>query len=244
VGTRYERWLLARGAVFSPSAEAIVALVGKLRKDGWVPDGPAHAVRTVDNTFGDDAKARRAGSTEALPAVLTREWLDAPAREELRIVWPVEGSAAKYPLTRRPAGEARHTFELHRCSEYVYPLAESIDALPTECPCGEDLGFQWDEDEVVPAFRSSGGIFAECEACGRTFDPGKRSAAIRNPFGGAPEQVFGGAAYRFALKVDCGESFVADGSLAFARELVALVDGEFGRDFFEVGSLYEGHAPA
>ena len=91
---------------------------------------------------------------------------------------------------------------------------------------------------MVPAFRSSGGIFAECEACSRTFDPGKRSAAITNPFGGGPQQVLGGAAYRFALKVDCGESFVADPSLSFARELVALVEGEFGRDFFEVGSLY------
>jgi hypothetical protein len=198
----------------------------------------AHAVRTVDNTFGDDERAKLSASTEILPRVLTAAWLDDPAREELRLVWPVEGDAARYPLTMRPPGEVEYAIEIHRSAEYVYPLAETIDPLPTECPCGEDVGFQWDEEEVVPAFRSSGGIFAECDACSRTFDPSKRSAAITNPFGGESEQVMGGAAYRFALKVDCGKCFVQNASLAFARELVALVENEFGRDFFEVGATY------
>jgi hypothetical protein len=238
MGVEYERYLIAKGAAFSPSAAAVATLLEKLRKERWIPEAPGHAVRTVDNDFGDDVAKKRAASTEGQPRVVTAAWLDDPSREELRLVWPVEGDAAKYPLTMRPDGKVSYAIELHRSAEYVYPLAETIDPLPTACACGEDLGFQWDEDEVVPAFDASGGIFAECEACSRTFDPGKRAAAIRNPFDGESNQVMGGAAYRFAIKVACGKCFVGDAALAFQRELVALVEGEFGRDFFEVGALY------
>src|SRR5271170_4842768 len=153
MGVEYERFLLAKGAVFSPSAAAVATLVDKLRKEKWIPEAPGHAVRTVDNDFGDDTAKKRAASTEAQPRVITAAWLDDPSREELRLVWPVEGDAAvKYPLSMRPDGKVSYAIELHRSAEYVYPLSETIDPLPTTCACGDDLGFQWDEDEVVPAF--------------------------------------------------------------------------------------------
>lgn len=146
-------------------------------------------------------------------------------------------SAAKYPLTRAPDAPA-YALEIHRAPDYVYPVSDTIEPLDTACPCGDDLAFEWDDEEVVPAFRASTGIYAECEACSRTYDPSKRSAKITNPFDGKSEDVRGGAAYRFALKVDCGKSFVADPQLAFAPDLVALVEDEFGRAFYEVGSKY------
>ena len=62
---------------------------------------------------------------------------------------------------------------------------------------------------------------------------GLRVADVR-----AEEDVRGGAAYRFAIKIDCKESFVEDPALAFAPSLVALVEEEFGRSFFQFGSLY------
>jgi hypothetical protein len=73
MGIDYERWLIARGNVFSPGAEAIVKLVAQLRNEKWIVDpgsadlakfelrGPreqrgqktgAYAVRRIDNTFG------------------------------------------------------------------------------------------------------------------------------------------------------------------------------------------------
>ena len=55
---------------------------------------------------------------------------------------------------------------------------------------------------------------------------------------GTSEIVPGGVAYRFALKVDCGKSFVADAKLTFAKDLVALFEEEFGRTFYEVGAKY------
>jgi len=217
MGAGYERYLVAKGNAFSPSAAAVAKLVERLRKEKWIAGG-GEAITTVENSFGDDLRAKLAASTAALPASVTAEWLDEPDREELRLVWRVEASGAlapKYPLTRRPDGVVSYAFELHRAHDYVYPICETIEPIPTACLCGEDLGFHWDEDEVVPAFGASSGIFAECEACSRTFDPTKGAAVL-----------------------DCGKCFVADPGLAFAPELVSLVEDEFGREFFEVGALY------
>ena len=182
-----------------------------------------------------------AASSEPQPLVMTTEWLDDPEREEVRLVWPVqadEPTPVRYPLSRKPDGKVTYALELHRCHEYVYPLSETIDVVPTLCACGDDLAFHWDEEEVVPAFAPSAGIFHECEACSRTFDPSMGVAQLTNPFDGSTEEVRGGAAYRFALKVDCGKCFARDAMLAFAPELVALVEDEFGREMREVGSLY------
>jgi hypothetical protein len=256
----YERWLIAKGNSFSPGAAAVVKLVERLRKERWLAEpsalalfrwkGPraerakvtgGYAVTTIENTFGSDAVGRLAASTAPLPAALTPAWLDDADREELRLVWPFDGPAplpVRYPLTRAPEGDVSYSLELHRSLEYVYPSADTIDAVSTTCTCGEDLAFEWDDEELVPAFAGSTGIFAECEECSRTFDPSKGHATITNPFDGTSAQVAGGAAYRFALKVDCGKCFVADPKLAFAPDLVALVVSEFGRPFYEVGARF------
>lgn len=262
---KYERWLIARGNVFAPSSAAVAKLIEKLRVEKWILDpkntsdlaklrfhgkqeemarrSGAYAVKTVENTFDDDADAKLEASTEALPAAITAELLDDPDREELRLVWPVDvepgtSPPVNYPLTLTPESNVRWSLEIHRALEYVYPVSDSIKPLPSECKCGEDLSFEWDEDEVVPAFRAATGIFAECDECSRTFDPAKEVATIKNPFDGSKEKMPGGAAYRFAIKVDCGDSFVADAKLAFAPALVELVEKEFGRSFYQVGSLY------
>lgn len=262
MGVEYERWLIAKGNVFLPSAASVAKLVERLREEKWIADPKSaefaklrfdgrrdayakttggYAVRTVENRFGKDVAKQLAASTEAQPAPMTADWLDDPEREELRLVWPVTGADAipvKYPLTHRPEGDVYWSLELHRAPEYICPISETIGSISTTCACGEDLDFEWDEEEVVPAFRASTGIFAECDECSRTFDPAKSSAKVENPFDGTSERLPGGATHRFALKVDCGKCFVADGKLAFAPELVALVEKEFGRSFYEVGALY------
>jgi hypothetical protein len=267
MGVAYERYLIAKGNAFSPSAVAVAKLVERLRKEQWIADPKApeysklrfsgarlerasktggYAVTTVDNDFGDDLGAKLGASTEPLPLVITAEWLDDSDREELRLVWPVEASDSplKYPLSRRPGGAVAYALELHRAHDYVYPIREGIAPIPTKCLCGEDLGFHWDEDEVVPTFGASSGIFAECEACSRTFDPSKGMASLVNPLDATRSDVRGGAAYRFALKVDCGKAFVKDAQLVFAPELVALLEEEFGREFYEVGATVQDSAMA
>ena len=258
MGAHYERWLITKGNVFSPAAASIAKLVDRLRKEKWVidPQSPdlaklrfegareqrakttgGYAVKTVENRFGGDVAATLAATTDELPAALTAACIDDPGREELRLVWPVRGDAplpVKYPLSRVPEGAVSYALEIHRADEYVYPTSDSIGAVPCTCKCGEDLAFEWDEDELVPAFAASSGIFTECEECSNTFDPSKGSATITRPFDHKSEEVRGGAAYRFALKIDCGACFVADPALAFAPELVALLEAEFGRTFYEV----------
>jgi hypothetical protein len=254
----YERWLIAKGNFYAPSSATVVKLVEALRKEKWIVD-PASpdigklrfegnkrkemakasggiAVKTVDNTFGKDKAARIAATTDAQPAPMTVEWLDDPTREEMRLVWPVDAESPlpiRYPLTHAPSGRITYMLELHRALEYVYPVSDDIGVISTVCKCGEDLAFEWDADEVVPAFRESTGIFAECDDCSNTFDPAKKTAVIKNPFDGSKEELQGGAAYRFALKIDCGECFVEEPKLAFAPELVALVEKECGRTFYE-----------
>jgi hypothetical protein len=253
----YERWLVARGNVFLPSTAAVAKLVERLRAESWIVDPASpdlarlrfrgkreelakatggYAVKTVENAFGADAAAKLAASTESQPRAVTADWLADDEREEVRLVWPVDAEdplPVKYPLSRRPDGNVVWALELHRAPEYVYPVASGIGSLPTECRCSEDLSFEWDEEEVVAAFDRATGIFAECDECSRTFDPSKGSATIVNPLDGAKETVPGGGAYRFALKVDCGEHYVKDAGLTFAPELVALVEKEFGRSFYE-----------
>jgi hypothetical protein len=262
--SEYERWLIARGNVFSPSAEAIAKLVDKLRAEKWIvdPASPelaslefkgarealgqktgAYAIKRIDNTFGDDRDALRAkiaASTESVPAALDKAWLSDPARENLNLVWWVSAAAPtlKYPLTRRPDGPVSYRFEIHRAHDFVYPISDSIDALDTECRCGNDLAFDWDDDEVVNPFGATSGIYTECDECSRTFDPAQITATITNPFDEKESEVRGGAAYRFAIKIDCRDKFVKDPALAFAPELVALLEKEFNRSFYEVGSVY------
>lgn len=226
---RYGRWLVAKGNVFAPGSVAIVKLVERLQKEGFLGTN-GYAVKTVDAP-GD--------GKEPLPAAITKEWLDGPGKDELRLVWTAEGDAKlEYPLSMKPSGSAPWQIEIHRATEYVYPTADNIEPLDAECACGEDLTFEWDPDEVTSAFPASTGIFAECEECSRTFDPSKETATITNPFDDGEEDVPGGAAYRFAIKVDCGTSYAADAKLAFSPKLVALVEEEFGRGFYELGALY------
>jgi len=264
MGVEYERWLIAKGNVFSPSAESIVKLVAKLRAEGWLarPGSPelgnlqfrgrreqlghetgAFAIKRVENTFGDTRDslfAKIAASTESVPAAIDPDWLEDPSREDLNLVWLIsaESTTLKYPLTRRPDGPVHYRFEIHRAADFVYPISETIDPLPTECRCGNDLAFEWDTAEYVNPFGATSGIVTACADCSCTFDPAKGTATVKNPFDDSEDDVPGGAAYRFAIKIDCGKSFVGGADLAFAPGLVELVSAEFGRSFYEIGSVY------
>lgn len=261
----YQRWLIARGNVFLPSAAAVAKLVEELRAAHFIIDpasasdlaklrfetSPAgarakqtggYAVKTIENTFDGDESAALTASIESLPAVVSAEWLDDPDREEIRLVWPVDAPRAdvpvQYPLSIQPEGDrSRWALEVHRAPEYVIPTASTIGALPTACRCGEELDFEWDEEEVVPAFHPATGVFAECDECSRTFDPSKGTSKITNPFDGSKEDVAGGAAYRFAIKIDCSDAYVKDPKLSFNPALVAIVEKVFGRQFYEVGAV-------
>ena len=244
MGVEYERWLLAKGAVFSPSAAAVATLVEKLRKERWIPEAAgarrAHRGQRLRQRRREEARGEHRGAAEGPHRA--RGWTIprarscascGPSRATRREV-PAHAAPGRRGLPTPSSSTARPS-TCTRSSETIESAADDVRrAARTSASSGT-------RTRSCPRSAPRGGIFAECEACSRTFDPGKRAAAITNPFDGESEQVMGGAAYRFALKVDCGKCFVGDAALAFQRELVALVEGEFGRDFFEVGiALLEG----
>lgn len=247
----YERWLIARGNVFSPSGAAVAKLVDSLREEGWILR-PAAPELTRLALRGREEKARRSGGfalspgspedgplAEALPLELDGAWLDDEGREDIRLVWPVRTSEpcpVKAPLSPMPDGAVDFTLEVHRASDFITPTAPSIGALPCACACGEELSYEWDPDEVVSPFGDATGIFTECEECSRTFDPAKRTARIEDPLGGSAEDVPGGAAYRFAVVVTTTR-VPSDARVTFSPALVALLEKQFGRSFYEVAAV-------
>ena len=210
----YERWLIARGNVFAPSWDTLIAFVDKMKTENWL-SGKGTAFTTVEKGETNSAP---------VPEKIERPWLDDEGREELRLVWKV---GEKSPLN----GVTAKTIEIQRAPDFVYPARKNIGTLVAQCRCKEDLAFEWDEDELTPTFAGSTGIYTECEACSRTFDPAQGTATISDPVTKARDDVPGGAAYRFALKVE------SDDAAAFAPELVAFMEKEFGRSFYEFGAV-------
>ena len=263
MGTEYRRWLIPKGNVFCPSGAGIAKLVDKLRKEKWIVD-PASAsfqklrfesAPLAAKTGGfskraiDVSEPRNASAGWApTPYPLAAEWIDHPDRADLVLRWPVRpkdgwqwGPASlHHPLTGMEDAPLPHSYvlEIHRGEDFIYPLSECIDPIDTECACGEDLAFEWDESEIQSPFGGASGIFTECSECSRTFDPAHAFADVTCPFTHKTTSVRGGAAYRFALVVDCGESFAKGGaSPAFHPDLKALCEAEFGRDFYEIGAV-------
>ena len=263
MGTEYRRWLIPKGNVFCPSGAGIAKLVLKLRAEKWIVD-PASASFSMLRFDGAPLAAKSGGfSKRAIDVATPRnaaagwaptphphaaEWIDHPDRADLTLRWPVhpkEGwqwgpTSVHHPLTPMEGAPAPHAYdlEIHRGEDFIYPLSECIDAIDTTCTCGEDLAFEWDDDEIHSPFGGATGIFTECSECSRTFDPARALADMTDPLTGKKTSVRGGAAYRFALVVDCGKHFPPDGPMpAFHPELKALVETEFGRDFYEIGAI-------
>jgi hypothetical protein len=210
MGREYKRWLIAKGNVFNPSGAAIAKLVAKLVKDQWI------------------AEPATSGAGTKVPSPLEAAWIDNPNRSDLVLRW----TALRSPLAEGKVAE----LQIHRGEDFIYPDYEPIGALESDCACGEDLAFTWDEDELPSPFGSATGIFTECSECSRTFDPAKFEATVTDVRTGQKTKVRGGAAHRFAIVV---AGPLADGAVpsAFDADFIALCEAEFGRNFYEIGAV-------
>lgn len=211
MGREYKRWLIAKGNVFNPSGAAIAKLVERLVKEKWI-SSPASGAKW-----------------NKIPFPLEAAWLDDPNRSDLVLRW----TPARSPLAE--AGSVLD-LQIHRGEDFICPDYEQIGALESDCACGEDLAFTWDEDELPSPFGSATGIFTECSECSRTFDPAKFEATVTDVRTGQKTSVRGGAAHRFAIVV---AGPLAEGALpsAFDADFVALCEAEFGRNFYEIGAV-------
>jgi hypothetical protein len=151
----------------------------------------------------------------------------------VRLVWPVPSlalSGLRYPIRPRPYEERQaervyYQLELHWCDDFVYHTSELIDpfAESPACECGEALEYDAIAEHDDPPFFDAA-IRRTCPRCGSPFRPDALACTIRNAFTSDEREVRGGAAYRFALLVDCGKWIpdAPDGWTRLEEDLVNL----------------------
>lgn len=204
----------------------------------------------------------------AIPFPLTPSWLEQRLGGNLVLVWPVEtfpDSGVRYPL--RPcelkADLIYYELQIHLCPDFVYHLSELIQPFraasgasqghgnkasvaggsygesgqEVRCNCGQVLEYAPEPDhDVFYAFR----IHSTCPRCGRPFDPGDLSAAVRDGWTGEViGEVPGGATYRFAIVVDCGKCLPAwNKRIEVEPDFLAVCRNRLGCDLYQLTDLY------
>jgi hypothetical protein len=200
-----------------------------------------HYVMPKDRGFAPT----RAQLNELIEALRAERWAHGQPQEEsaggdIQIVLPVErwgGSGLRYPFASRraPDPEAYYEIQIHLAAQYVHHASEIIDPLAaTSCACGGHLEFEPLED-LFYASR----LHLACPGCGEPFDPSALATTIRDPWTGEESTLLGGAAYRFALVIDCGKSLPeADGAFRLEPALPQLLSARLGRQFVDTRDLY------
>ena len=228
----YERCLLPKGSVFSPSAAAVAKLVdAAAARTGGSRTTGGHAVTTVENEFGDDAprSSRRAASPCRRRS--PPQWLDDPDREELRLVWRVERrgrAVAEVPALAQARGRRSPTRP--RAAPRVrlrLPGPQTIGRVPTTCACGEDLAFELGRGRGRPGVRRVDGHLRRV----RGVQPHLRSRPrappiVTNPFDGTKTSRCAAAPPTASpSRWTAASASSPTPALAFAPELVAARGG-------------------
>jgi hypothetical protein len=246
MGVEYRCYLIPRPNTFRPSPDAALALVAALSDDGWVlgPHHPALAqLPFAQSVLYKPAKehgyfARTVGSRESFAAPLP-DLLDNFADRDLMVVWPVESllaSGLHYPLEPLPfddpadAADCYYQVQFHFGHDFIYHMSEVIDPFepPPTCLCGHALEYQPESPDPFYTTR----LAARCPRCGSAFGPTQLVATGRDGWTGAPQRIQGGAAYRFALVIDCGKFFGRRHRIH--RRLKNLVEQVLGIQTYEV----------
>jgi hypothetical protein len=146
---------------------------------------------------------------------------------ELR--YPFVGALDDYP-------HRYYDVEVVERDDLVYYTGQCIDPFDdTTCECGADLE-HYDEQATswIDLF-----LRATCPECGRAVDPSAWPAIVRDGMTGEEREVPGGAAFRFALVIDCGKSLPSQsGPVALDPELLAACRRALGTELYEVSDYY------
>ncbi|QEL14164.1 hypothetical protein [Limnoglobus roseus] len=252
MGVEHRCYLIPKPGTFRPRPDTALALVAALRDDGWVlaPDHAALAkLSFASSTLYKRARrhgyfTRTVGQRASFTAPLA-ELLANFAERDLMVVWPVESlgvSGLRYPLEPLPfddpadAAECYYEFQLHFGRDLIYHTSEGIDPFepPPTCDRGHPVTFE-PESDFDPFFASR--LAARCPKCGSEFDPSQLVATGRDGWTGGRREVQGGAAYRFAIVIDCGK-FFGPRPLRFHPRLRRLVEQVLGVETYEVPDFY------
>jgi hypothetical protein len=143
-----------------------------------------------------------------------------------------EEAGIPYPFTFGADDTTYHDLVIHLAHDFVHHSSEMIDPIDTRCACGQDLGYDRDG-----AIRYDPRIYAMCPWCGQAFDATRRTT-YRDGWTGAHGTILG-AAYRFAVIVDCGKGWPHERHpIAVAPRFLTLVEESFGERFDDFGDFY------
>jgi hypothetical protein len=252
VGVEYRHYLIPRPNTFRPTVDAALALVAALRRDNLIlaPDSPAlKKLPFRGSSLYGPAKgwgyyAQAPGRDRSFSSPLER-LLSEFADQDLQVVWPVESlgdSGLRFPLDPVPFDDPRDAAEcyykvlLHFGRDLIYHTSEVIDPFDPEpvCACGRNLMY-YPEGHDDPFY--SARLAATCPECGSPFDPTGLLVSGRDGWTGRSTRLPGGAAYRFAVVIDCGK-FFGGKPLRFDHRLSRLIENTLGVETYEVPDFY------
>ena len=256
MGVEYRHYLIPRPNSFRPDAEQLTALITRLAADRWIAPPASEAFEklvAIERTLYGKVeyswarkRLRDSGATirgfEPISDPITPNGVQQHLAGESRVEFPLlhaDRIGVQYPLVCDSGipDDAYYEIEIHLSEDYVHQCSECIDPVPTKCQCGEDLQY-WpaDDEDVFYAAR----IRTRCPKCSRAFDPARFSVSFRDGFTGNESAIKGGAAYRFALVIDCGKCIPHPKKppLKANPRLIELCQTVLRIEFYQVGDFY------
>jgi hypothetical protein len=259
----YAHYLIPRDNTFRATGAQITALASAWLEGGYIAQPASDSLQRLD--FSKTAWSKVAAATGAV--MMTQQTAfaacpvppDAPTFQRLkgrdfRLAWPLHtvwSAGLKYPLDRMPKtprGEQGPslTLEVHSLNDYVYLMSDLLQPFPSDTPAtapvnctvsGTNLHFTADRPDNIYDLMGSR-IKHTCPTCQTPFRPQERSVTIRDGWTGQKREQPGGAAYRFAIVIDCGASVPELGPPKAVPEFLSLCEVAIGQPLYQVGNTY------
>jgi hypothetical protein len=247
VGVEYRHYLIPRDNTFRPELAVVLKLVEAWREAGFVAKPGAAALATAQ--FGTRRAEAHARQTGALVRTARSEEPfkdhDVLRRDEVIVEWPVHDRIAMgvtHPLANSETLEAGgdgayYDLAVHLAEDFINASSDVVSLEVTDCSCGEKLEYWLGEAKDI--FHASR-IHRLCPRCGIAFRPQDHRAYYVSGLTGEPLELMGGAAYRFAIVVDCGKCW-DHGASQLPRGTRAFVDvceNVLGGELYQVSDFY------
>jgi hypothetical protein len=230
-------------------------LINGLRKEKWIIDpespdllkmkSPYHYPLPSEGFFMRTIKGFEPGNNNL------QELYKTGLNNGIKLIWPVTScliSGLNYPLKPAPFPEfcssdnCCYDFEIHLSQDYIYHTSEFIDSFIPHpvCSCGKELLYYPVETGKYSRLAEDPflepRLFYKCPDCGAFFDPVNLVCKFRDSDINKEVLLRGGAAYSFAVVVDCHKAWV--GSSKYKPGLKQLIENITGIETYEVPDFY------
>lgn len=257
MGVEYRHYMIPKPNAFRPSAAQLHAFIRALESGNWIAAPNSEAYKKLAEIerkylgsetavpWAQERLPNRGGRIRGFASIrhpVTLDWIESLLSGEARIEFPVlhvQDIGIRYPLvcdTGIPE-DAYHTIEIHSSNVYVHHCSECIDPVETKCGCGTDLEYSLDfDDDVFYDAR----IRTQCPTCKKPFDPSSRTVECRDGFTEQSPNLVGGAAYRFAIVIECGKCIPTSKRppLHTDPDFIELIKITLGTEVHQVGDFH------